>query len=345
MGLRDRAQTPPADDQFFRQLAGEAPVDAQGAPPAPENPQPEASTSGPIDPHAAHPIAQPLPTPGHGRKAPRRDADRRRPSDSEGGLRRRAIAAIALGLGVLAAATVVVGAGPGERASAEADPRGVPNGSPAAEDARLRAWWASDGRTHRRERWRRDAEAMIAGRLMSEEAGEPIAGATVTILAADATRRGAINRTVGEVRTDEEGRFTAAIAVDEGAPRKRLTLSYLARARDTAPAATARAELAVTSPITLQADQSRIDRGESMRLDGRSAPDARVTVIAHAPGSGRWQLLDDVRADPEGNWQATVNAPRDTSPGDWRFRAVVAESRDDGYLGARSDQVRVEVDE
>ncbi|HEV2753685.1 MAG TPA: hypothetical protein VGV36_07605, partial [Solirubrobacteraceae bacterium] len=132
--------------------------------------------------------------------------------------------------------------------------------------------------------------------------------------------------------------------LDEGAPRKRLTFTYLAHANDTVPAARARATLAVTPPVALQADASRIDRGEAVRLDGHTAPHARITLAARPPAGERWQPLDEVQADGEGNWQATVGAPPDASPGTWRFRAQVAQSRNDAYSGAQSDPVHVEVD-
>ena len=347
MVRRAHSPTPSGGDEFFRQLIGEERVDAPDPSSRSQEPASDPPTGGTLDPHVTHPIAPAEPAQKRrrgGRTARPAAAPRHRPV-ADGGLRRRAIAATALSLGVLATAAVVLGADRREPARAKAaDPRGVPNGTPpAGEEARLRAWWSQDGQKSLRERWRRDAEATIEGRLTTG-GGEPVTAATVTILAADATRRDAVNRTVGEVRTDREGRFEAAIALDRGAPRKRLTFSYLAYANDTVPAATTRASLVVTPPITLDADQRSMSRGEELTLDGRTTPGARITLAAQAPASDQWQQLDDVQADRHGNWQATVRAPEDASPGTWRFRAQVAQSRDNGYVGANSDPVSVEVD-
>lgn len=346
MGPRDKAHTAPADDDFLRQLAADDLVDPQAPSSDPVAPKPDATAGGPLDPHAVHPIVPPQPQPW--RRRPRQPPRQQDPvgarrSSPDPGLRRRLLAATALGVGVLAVTMVVLGADQRRPSQATAtDPRGAPNGTPAAEEVSLRAWWSQDGTSSLRKRWRRDAEALVEGRLASG-AGEAIAGAMVTILAADATRRDAVNRTVGEVRTDREGRFEAAIAIDQGAPRKRLTFSYVAHANDTVPSARARATLAVIPPVTLEADQRGMSRGEAVRLDGRTVPNARISLEVRPPGSDQWRQLDEVQADRDGDWWATVRAPRDASPGRWRFRARAARSPQDGYLAADSRPVGVEV--
>ena len=345
MGLRDRAHPSTVDDEFFRQLAGEAPLDTPPAALADVEPGREAPSRGPIDPHALHPIdTGPPPRPRRrARQTAQEAAHRQRDRPGDRARRTRLTAATGLVVVVVAVALVVLGADEPDRSQATSTQgRGAPNGNSASEEARLGAWWSQDGNTEARERWRHDGQATIQGRLTSD-AGGPIANAAVTVLAADATRPQEGNRTVGEVRTDDGGRFEAAIALDEGAARKRLTFSYLAYANDTVPAAEQQATVAVYAPISLDSDQRDVTRGDAVALDGRSAPSAQVALLASSPDSGRWRELADVQADREGRWRATVRAPRDASPGRWRFLARVAPSRDDGFLGADSEPLAIEV--
>lgn len=344
LGQRAHSQAPAAEDDFFRQLAGGELVNAQDPRATSQASEPRPSARGPLDPHGAHPIDLPAPQRDRRRSRPEPRGRAARQRDQGAGVgQRRLVAAGALVVGTLALALVVLGADQSDPPQATAaGPRGAPNGSPATEEAVLRAWWPQDGKTSVRERWRRDGETTIAGRLTGGD-GEAVAGASVTVLAADATQPQGGNRTVGEVRTDREGRFEAAIALDEGAPRKRLTFSYLAYANDTVPTAEAQATLTVATPVSLDADLSRVDRGQAIDLGGRTAPGARVTLLARQPDSDQGQKLADVQADRDGRWQASVRAPRDAHAGRWSFRARVADSGEGGFVGAQSDPVSVEV--
>jgi 5-hydroxyisourate hydrolase-like protein (transthyretin family) len=191
-------------------------------------------------------------------------------------------------------------------------------------------------------RRRRGGRAIIVGRLTTR-AGRAVAGAQVTVLAADAERREQSSRTVGALRTDERGRFRAAIALDRGATRKLLGFSYLADGDDTAPAALARARLDVEAPIRLVAREPRARRGESVELAGRSAPAAAISLQVDAPDGHGWQTLASVRAGRDGRWRASVRVPPGAIGGRYRFRARVAGSRKQGYAAAATRPVTIEV--
>ena len=231
--------------------------------------------------------------------------------------------------------------GPRRRGAA----RGEPNGRPATDDARLTVWWPGDHGSRGRElraRWRPGASAVIEGRLTSQ-AGVPIVGARIGVLAADAAAPEQGSRTVGEVRTDKRGRFTTAIALDRGAARKALTFVYLARGRDRVPAATSGARLAVTAAISAVATTRETRRGASIELAGRSPRDATINMLVREPGRRRWRVTSVTHASPAGRWETAAYVPSYGPRGTYRLRARTAGDPTRGFLPATSRPIAIRV--
>ena len=341
MRLPDDTDTSPPEDEFFRQLAGGSLAETDPPPPPRPRPQRPRVPRGGTDPHGPHPIA--AAEPGHQDRngSARSPAALEEPPPRAPRRRGRLAAWSSLAIGALAVALVVLGSDGGGSRPADSS-RGVPNGSPASHEAQLRVGWGARGAHMLRARWRPGARATVVGRLTTP-GGRPVAGARVTVLAADVGRPEQGNSTVGELRTDRRGRLRAAIALDRGAARKLLTFSYLAYGDDTVPAALARAQLEVEAPISLRARRPRVRRGGRVELHGDSAPHARLRLLADPPGARGWLTLAKVRAGTDGRWLAEVRFPRDAVSGRYRLRARVAANPRQGYLAAASRALEVEV--
>jgi hypothetical protein len=336
----DGRQTHPLEDEFFRQLACGSFAEIEAVPAAtPGRRRPE-TPRGATDPHAPHPLGGAGVGPDNGEVFRPREGPHGPPPPTPRG-RGRLAACGGLAVVMLALALVVFGDGGGERGPADGD-RGIPNGRPASDQARLRVGWGPAKAAALRARWRRGGSAIIAGRLTTP-AGKAVAGAQVSVLAADAERPGQGSRTVGELRSDERGRFRAAIALDRGAARKLLGFSYLAYRDDTVPAALARARLYVEAPISMGARERQVRRGERVVLAGRSAPAAALRLQADSPDGRGWQTLARVRAGRDGRWRAGVRVPRGAVGGRYRFRARAAASRRQGYAAAASRPLTIDV--
>lgn len=148
---------------------------------------------------------------------------------------------------------------------------------------------------------------------------------------------------MGEVRSDREGRFAAAIALDRGASRKLLTFAYLPRGRDKLPAATARARLEVAGTISARTPTRRTRRGRSVPLEGRSPAGATVQVLMRQPGPRQWRIHSSAQASRAGRWEAGVYIPSYGPRGRYRLRARVLGDDRRGFLSAKSQPVSVQV--
>jgi hypothetical protein len=337
----DDTDTNPLEDEFFRQLAEGSLAETDPPRPRRPRPQPPRAPRGGTDPHGPHLIGAPEAGDAHCSGGARSQAA---PEELPPRARRRwgrLAAGSSLAIAVLAVALVVLGSDD-EQSGPAAASRGAPNGSPASGEPELRVGWGAEGADKLRARWRPGARATVAGRLTTP-AGRPVAGARVTVLAADADRPKEGNRTVGELHTNGRGRFRGAIALDRGAARKLLSFSYLAYGDDTVPAAVARVRLEVEAPIRLHARQWRVRRGGRVEFNGDSAPHARVRLVADPPGASGWQPLAKVRAGVDGRWLAEVRFPTDALSGRYRLRARVAANPRLGYLAAASRPLEVEV--
>jgi hypothetical protein len=172
--------------------------------------------------------------------------------------------------------------------------------------------------------------------------GRRIRDAQVSVLAADADRPEQGSRTVGEVRTDNDGAFHVRIAVDRGAPAKLLTFTYLARAKDTVPAAEGHARLDIYAPVTLRADAGtrQIRRGQAVQLEGSTVPAGAVELWAKPPATTSWRRLANARAQRDGSWQAIVHVGRGAVRGTYTFQARVP--GDASYLDGHSHLTALE---
>ncbi|MGI8944757.1 MAG: hypothetical protein ACR2GL_00770 [Thermoleophilaceae bacterium] len=254
----------------------------------------------------------------------------------------------ALALGAILAGLIAQSNGPELSARHPAEPagqNGEPNGRPAAADARLRAWWPAvrggHGRTLR-VAWRPGGRAMVAGRLTSA-GGEPVAGAQIRVLAADGSKPERGPRSVGAVQSDARGRFVAAIALDQGAPRKLLSFVYRAHRRDKLPAATGSARLELVAPLSVRTPTPRTRRGRSVPLAGRAPARAAVEVLMLQPGTRRWRTHSSVHATRTGRWEAGVYIPSYGPRGTLRLRARVPGDDRRGFLPTASHPVSVRV--
>jgi hypothetical protein len=336
-----------SEDEFFRQLvAGEladGPTDdARRADPAC---RPGGNGRPPTAPQAAATARRAPRTPSRaGRAAAEQDS-------------RRARHALMGAVVALAAAALVCWALPAvspkrpESAAGERPARTKLPGRPAAPTARpparLGVWWPRGGESERtirlRVRWRRGAEAVIAGRVTTRQ-GAPVAGARVSVLAGDADRPRDGSRLIGELRTDRDGRLRGAVSVDGGPARKLLTFTHVPNGRDAAAAVTARALLEVSATVTARAVSSAARRGGTVRLGGDSAPPAReVEVLVREPRAQGWIRRLLVPTGASGRWEAGFYLPGFARPGVYRFRARVRGDRARGVLGVGSGTLAVRV--
>ena len=331
------------EDEFFRQLADGALADNQ----------PAVGSARPEDRGSPRPNGQPPRRPPARRGGPheRKPSPPRsgppRPRGTSSTARGAALAAVALA-GAALAALLFGSSGAGDSAKRPGEvgeQPGPPNGRPATADARLSAWWPAARGQHTRElevSWRPRGRAVIAGRL-TDASDRPIADARVSVLAADGSNPEQGSRTVGEVRTDRLGRFSAAIALDRGAPRKLLTFTYLARSGDKVPAATVRTELAVRGTVSVRPPTRRTQRGRSVVLEGRGPAGATVQVLVREPGLRLWRIRSSAPASRTGRWEAALYIPSYVPRGTYRMRARVLGGQRRGFLPANSRPVRVQV--
>ena len=248
------------------------------------------------------------------------------------------VAVVALLGAVIVALAIIIASGQEPTSSVPVEHRRSAERAPAGAKALLRVTWRETRSNMLSEQWKAGASKTIVGRLLSPK-GKPIAGASISVLAADASRSQQANRTVGELRTDRTGRFATSVALDRGAPRKRLTFIYLAERDDTVPAARAQATLAVYAPASASAAPQRVRRGEPVVVRGRSAPGAKVRLLISQPTEPAWRRLTSARADGGGRWKATVRISRRSPTGTYGFRARIAGSQALGFLAARSRPV------
>lgn len=337
------------DDPFFRQLAGGGLAEPEPqATPAPRQPSPPGQRPpqrNRTDPRAAHPIDDTdQDQTSRGTRRSHRRAAQPKPGPDPPRAHRvgRLAAPVSLAVAVVAVVALLLGGDKDEPGAKPRADRGAANGTPNPDKGKLAVQWQAPGTRAdvMRARWKAGGDATVLGHLTTP-VGEPVADARVSVLAADAARPDQGNYTVAQVRTDRAGRFHALIALDRGAPRKLLSFSYLARARDTVPAASGRVALRVSAPIAIEAPVGRIRPGETIRLGGRTAPGAQVQLLSRSPGARRWQALTTVPASTDGGWRTPLRIPR-SARGRYQFRARVKPSRR-GWLGADSRALELRV--
>lgn len=205
--------------------------------------------------------------------------------------------------------------------------RGARNGTPAPDHGRLVLRWSGASGDTLRTAWRSGGTATVTGQLSTRD-GRRVGDAQVSVLAGDANRPAQGARTVGEVHTDKDGTFRVRIAVDRGAPAKVLTFTYLARAKDTVPAAEGHARLELYAPVSLttNARTRSVSSGPAVRLGGSTLPAGTIELWAKLPATTSWRRLARARAGRDGTWQAIVRLGRTAMPGIYTFQAQVPAS-------------------
>ena len=279
------------------------------------------------------------------------------------------------GTGILWDGQLIVGNSPTRGPGGDPNVRGAQNGSHGGDDAAITAWWPATGRkpsskksVQRRckksKAYRRRHAVLCNGRAPSQKlrtsfstkrgnilrgriangAGQPIVGASVQIVAAP-TATGLAPSVVATPVTDTDGRFVATLPVSSGSAR--FQINWMARARDTQPAASTAVRRTVRSSTTFAVSPRRVvRRGRILTFHGtlRGTTGARqgnaVSIEAN-PGSS-WRAVRTVRANSNGRWRVRYRVPRQLR-GSYRFRAVVSPSAAYPYGTGVSSTRRVRV--
>jgi hypothetical protein len=252
--------------------------------------------------------------------------------------------------GVLKEAPVVVRNGEAVGPGGDGNLRGAPNGSYGADDGRITAWWPATGRAPSRSKavqrkckrsasYRRKnalrcsgrapsrrlsasfsskRENLIRGRL-TNAAGQPIAGATVSLVGTAAGRATEVARPV----TDATGAFEAKTVVRTGSTQ--IAVTWAARAGDSIPAAATTLSRKVKAASTFRADRlARPGKRLSVsgRLLGQSGSQDGVPILIQISAGEGWRAATTVQARGDGRWRARYSVPRQLR-GTYRLRAVV----------------------
>ncbi len=270
---------------------------------------------------------------------------------------------------------LIVGNSPTRGPGSDVNVRGAQNGSHPGDDAAIAAWWPATGRNPSAKKavqrrckasksYRRRNATKCNGRAPSRKlrtsfstkrnnilrgriqtiGGQPVAGATLQVIATP-TATGLPPSVVATPVTDASGRFVATLPVAAGSAR--YSINWLARARDTQPAATTTARRTVRSSTTFAVSPRRaVRRGRVLTFKGtlRGTTGARMgnaVSIEANPGTS-WRAVRTVRADSNGRWRVRYRVPGQLR-GNYRFRAVVSPSAAYAYGTSISSSRRIRV--
>jgi Bacterial Ig-like domain len=190
------------------------------------------------------------------------------------------------------------GSGPGS------GDRGAPNGTNAADDARLTAYWAKTRGSVLKSRY--GVRHLIRGRLTGRK-GKGIANARVELAATPAARGALQSLDRGGARTRPDGSWTLILPADVSS--RMLSARYRSHANDRVPAVTRTLRLSVSAGIRLSVTPRVAARGRTIRLAGRllGRPAPRggkvLELQARTPGTG-WVTFSTVRTDRSGSFAA-----------------------------------------
>jgi hypothetical protein len=234
-----------------------------------------------------------------------------------------------------------VAGGPGGNggAGAPGGPRdpGPLNGSPAVNDARLRAQWK--GRESPTRSVAYNARPTITGQLTTPT-GQPIVGAFIrTTITRRARHSPAFER--NSLKTDSSGRFRWKMPA--GVSSQAIRLSYHQRVFDMTPVATRNLRLDVAAGLRLAISRKTVRAGQAVRLSGvvqgRPMPKLGKVVELQARNiGGRWITFKTVRSTKGGRFSAVYRF-RKAGPARFQMRARARRSGDYPY-GTGSSPVR-----
>lgn len=253
--------------------------------------------------------------------------------------------------------------------------RGAVNGSYAADDAKLSAFWPATARTASKNKtikrrcqaskaYRRKNKVACDGRPPSDKlrvsyskrksnlvrgrlvtpAGDPVSEATIRIVATP-NSSGATPSTAATTVTDAAGRFKALLPVAVGSAT--YGVQWAARVRDTVPVASARLTRAVRADSSISVTPSRVVYRRqrlvfSGKLSGTTGTPKGTAVLVQVNAGKGWRALTTVRARPSGRWTAPYRVLPQLR-GRYRFRALVKPSAAYAYASGASRSLPVRV--
>lgn len=182
--------------------------------------------------------------------------------------------------------------------------------------------------------------AVLRGTLANPD-GQPIDGATITVLAKTA-QPGSDFATAGLVHTDVRGRFSyTARASSSRVLRFRYSGSRRIRG------ATRDVRMLVPAAGTIGASRTHLLNGEAVTFTGRvrtgPVPKAGKLVEVQAYFRGRWRTFSTTRTDRAGRWRFPYRFGATTGVVRYRFRAVLPREGGYPFAGGRTRVVTVVV--
>jgi hypothetical protein len=202
----------------------------------------------------------------------------------------------------------------------------VSNGGPAlpngANPSRLAKFTARFTSTSRRSRTLRfGSTPTVKGTLVNEN-DQPIAGATVAILA-QLRQSGAQPVQVATVTTGADGAFATKLA---SGPSRTFSFAYTAFSGDAKPASTATLRTNVRAVVSARISPRSVRAGKRLRLSGRLSllPRRGVQVTIQARDGRKWRTVDSVRTTRTGSFSWPYRFKPSAAGHTFAFRARVA---------------------
>lgn len=205
--------------------------------------------------------------------------------------------------------------------------------------ARLTASWEPPRRSvdstalgRARRAWHRAGRARFGGQLRA--GGTPLIGKALLVTASAGATASEAGRVIGALRTNRDGRFHGAVALDRGTPTKLIAISWAAPGSDATT--TARLQLQVVG--RLRARLVSHVGARPVRVSGTTAPPQSAVELRVSMAKGLLaQPLATASSDKVGRWAATVRPPAGA-------RVLVATLRADrrrGFLGGASRRLKL----
>jgi hypothetical protein len=253
----------------------------------------------------------------------------------------------------------------------DANLRGAPNGSYAADDAVITAGWPETARLASKKRsvqrrcrksrvYRRKHPIPCNGRAAAQSlgtvgfsakktnlvrgqlrtaSGQPVVGATVSIVASSAGREQQVAAPV----TDAAGGFTARIPVSQGSAI--YAINWMARARDTVPTTSVALRRSVRASSTFSVARRARAGGRltfSGRLLGQAGSQVGVPILIQVNAGSGWRAATTIQAKGDGKWRGRYSVPRQLR-GTYRFRAAVKSTTRYPYAAGVTRSKRVAI--
>ncbi len=196
------------------------------------------------------------------------------------------------------------------------------------------------GRNNRVIRVRHGQRVVIVGALRTT-AGQPLSRAAIDI-GARLRLRGAAHQALGQVMTDESGRFRYVVSGDAS---RVVDFAFRTARRDSTPSASASVDIRVAAKLNLNVSRHRLHNGQALGYygalagvnAGRKLVDVRVIV-------GRsWRPVCTARTNSRGRYMCRYRFKRTHRRTKYTFRAYVRRQESLPYEPSRSAARRVTV--